>query len=350
MQKRSGHFSGGNAVTVGSFGGEENQFHTPVRPRKLLEHVRDVLRVNHYSSRTEEAYTGWIRRFIVHHGKKHPGEMGALEVELFLTHLAVGENVSTSTQKQALNALVFLYHRVLQKPLGQFGDIARPKRPQRRPLVLSTLEVERILRVMTGTHQLIGALLFGTGMRLLECLRLRVKDVDFAQNQILVRDGKGWKDRVTMLPQKVKADLEKHLQRVQEIHRRDLAAGYGRVYLPEALSRKFPNANREWAWQYVFPATTISKDPETGASRRHHLHENSVQKAMNKAVRLAAIAKPATSHTLRHSFATELLSAGYDIRTVQELLGHKDVSTTMIYTHVLNKPGVGVRSPLDHAG
>jgi integron integrase len=273
--------------------------------------------------------------------------MGALEVELYLTHLAVGEKVSTNTQKQALNALVFLYHRVLQKPLGRFRDIERPKRPQRRPLVLSKEEVERILRVMSGIHQLIATLLFGTGMRLLECLRLRVKDVDFALNQIVVRDGKGWKDRITMLPQRIKPELEKHLARVRELHGRDVASGNGGVYLPDALERKFPNANREWAWQYVFPAATLSTDPRTGQRRRHHLHENSVQKALHKAVRLASIAKPASCHTLRHSFATELLSAGYDIRTVQELLGHKDVSTTMIYTHVLNKPGIGVKSPLD---
>jgi integron integrase len=236
---------------------------------------------------------------------------------------------------------------VLQKPLGRFRDIERPKRPQRRPLVLSKDEVERILRVMSGTHQLIATLLFGTGMRLLECLRLRVKDVDFALNQIVVRDGKGWKDRITMLPQRVQPELERHLARVREIHRRDVGSGNGRVYLPEALERKFPNANREWTWQYVFPAAIVSKDPHTGDLRRHHVHENSVQKALNKAVRLAGIAKPASCHTLRHSFATNLLDNGYDIRTVQELLGHKDVSTTMIYTHVLNRPGLGVKSPLD---
>jgi integron integrase len=348
MQKRSGHFAGVRPTKIDSFAKEEKQFSEPVpRPRKLLDHVRDVLRVNHYSVRTEEAYVGWIRRYILYHNKKHPREMGALEVELYLTHLAVGEKVSTNTQKQALNALVFLYHRVLQKPLGQFRDISRPKKPQRRPLVLSKNEVEQILRVMSGTHQLIATLLFGTGMRLLECLRLRAKDVDLALNQIVVRDGKGWKDRVTMLPQRIKPDLEKHLARVREIHRRDLASDGGRVYLPDALERKFPNANREWGWQYVFPAPTLSKDPRTGEKRRHHLHENSVQKALNKAVRLAGIVKPATCHTLRHSFATELLAAGYDIRTVQELLGHKDVSTTMIYTHVLNRPGIGVKSPLD---
>jgi len=335
-------------VKIDNFAKEEKQFSEPLPPpRRLLDHVRDVLRVNHYSVRTEEAYVGWIRRYILYHNKKHPRDMGALEVELYLTHLAVGEKVSTNTQKQALNALVFLYRRVLQKPLGQFRDIERPKRPQRRPLVLSKDEVERILQVMSGTHQLIATLLFGTGMRLLECLRLRAKDVDLALNQIVVRDGKGWKDRVTMLPQRIKPDLEKHLARVREIHRRDVASDGGRVYLPDALERKFPNANREWGWQYVFPAPTLSKDPRTGETRRHHLHENSVQKALNKAVRLAGIVKPATCHTLRHSFATELLAAGYDIRTVQELLGHKDVSTTMIYTHVLNKPGIGVKSPLD---
>jgi integron integrase len=347
MQKNSRYFREPDPAKIGGFGKEEKQFSEPGRPRKLLDHVRDVLRVNHYSPRTEEAYLGWIRRFILFHNKKHPLEMGALEVELYLTHLAVGEKVSANTQKQALNALVFLYHRVLQKPLGQFRDIERAKRPQRRPLVLSKGEVERILRVMRGTHQLIATLLFGTGMRLLECLRLRVKDVDFALNQIVVRDGKGWKDRITMLPQKIKSDLEKHLVRVREIHRQDLASGNGRVYLPDALSRKFPNANRDWGWQYVFPGSALSKDPLSGEYRRHHVHENSVQKAVNKAVHLGGIAKPASCHTLRHSFATELLSAGYDIRSVQELLGHKDVSTTMIYTHVLNRPGIGVKSPLD---
>jgi integron integrase len=323
MQKRSRHFSGVRSAKINTLPREGKQFHgPPAQPRKLLDHVRDVLRVNHYSARTEEAYVGWIRRFILYHNKEHPLEMGALEVELYLTHLAVDEKVSTNTQKQALNALVFLCHRVLQKPLGQFRDISRPKKPQRRPLVLSKIEVERILRVMIGTHQLIATLLFGTGMRLLECLRLRVKDLDLALNQIVVRDGKGWKDRVTMLPQRIKPDLEKHLARVREIHTRDVASGNGRVYLPDALERKFPNANREWAWQYVFPATTLSTDTRTGQRRRHHLHENSVQKALHKAVRLAGIAKPATCHTLRHSFATELLSAGYDIRSVQELLGH----------------------------
>jgi integron integrase len=348
MQNRSRHFSGVLPARIDTLPREEKQFSRPLpQPRKLLDRVRDVLRVNHYSVRTEEAYVGWIRRYILYHNKKHPREMGALEVELYLTHLAVGEKVSTNTQKQALNALVFLYHRVLQKPLGRFRDIERPKRPQRRPLVLSKDEVEQILRVMSGTHQLIATLLFGTGMRLLECLRLRAKDVDLGLNQIVVRDGKGWKDRVTMLPQRIKPELERHLARVREIHRRDVASGRGRVYLPDALERKFPNANREWAWQYVFPASTLSKDPRSGETRRHHLHENSVQKALSKAVRLAGIVKPATCHTLRHSFATALLAAGYDIRTVQELLGHKDVSTTMIYTHVLNRPGIGVSSPLD---
>jgi integron integrase len=361
MQKNSRHFSGTREHRIDSSQTEENRFSSAAaptdsltrssksgpKPRKLLDHVRDVLRVNHYSLRTEEAYVGWIRRFILFNGKKHPGEMGAAEVEIYLTHLAVDEKVSTSTQKQALNALAFLYHKVLQTPLGQFAHIARPKKPQRRPLVLSKEEVERILRVMTGTHQLMATLLFGTGMRLLECLRLRVKDVDFALNQIEVRDGKGWKDRVTMLPERVKPALEAQLQRVRELHRRDIGAGGGRVYLPEALERKFRNANREWAWQYVFPAVSLSKDPRTNECRRHHAHENSLQKAIKKAVHLAGVTKPATCHTLRHSFATELLGAGYDIRTIQVLLGHKEVSTTMIYTHVLNRPGIGVKSPLD---
>jgi integron integrase len=336
MQNRSGHFSGALPAKIENFATEEKPFSRPLpQSRKLLDRVRDVLRVNHYSVRTEEAYVGWIRRYILYHNKKHPGEMGALEVELYLTHLAVGEKVSTNTQKQALNALVFLYHRVLKKPLGRFRDIERPKRPQRRPLVLSKEEVEQILRVMSGTHQLIATLLFGTGMRLLECLRLRAKDVDLGLNQIVIRDGKGWKDRVTMLPQRIKPELETHLARVREIHRRDMASGGGRVYLPDALERKFPNANREWGWQYVFPASILSKDPRTGELRRHHLHENSVQKALNKAVRLAGIVKPATCHTLRHSFATELLAAGYDIRTVQELLGHSPREITRTHAKAL---------------
>jgi integron integrase len=336
MQKVGRHFSDDKQYRIPSSQAEENQFsptETPAdshaqrglaagKPRKLLDHVRDVLRVNHYSIRTEEAYLGWIRRFILFHGKRHPRDMGAAEVEIYLTHLATEEKVSTSTQKQAFNALVFLYHKVLRKPLGQFTNITRPKKPQRRPLILSKEEVERILRVMSGTHQLMATLLFGTGMRLLECLRLRIKDIDFALNQIEVRDGKGWKDRVTMLPERVKPALEEHLQRVHAIHRRDIAAGSGRVYLPEALERKFRNASREWPWQYVFPAASLSKDPQTSELRRHHVHENSLQKAVKKAVHLAGITKPATCHSLRHSFATELLAAGYDIRTVQPLLGH----------------------------
>lgn len=317
------------------------------RPKQLLERVREVLRLNHYAIRTEEAYVHWIRRFVLFHGKRHPREMGAPEVEDFLTDLATAGNVGVSTQKQALNAIAFLYNRVLQQPFGALAHLESTKRPQRQPLVLTKAEIDRIVQAMEGTYQLMTKLLFGTGLRLLECLRLRVKDVDFALNQIVVRHGKGGKDRVTMLPQSLKPRLEEHLRRVRVLHESDVSEGFGRVFLPDALERKFPLANRQWGWQWVFPAKSLSLDPRSGERRRHHAHENSLQKAVKKAVRIAGIHKPASCHTLRHSFATHLLQAGYDIRTVQQLLGHSDVSTTMIYTHVLNQGGLGVRSPLD---
>lgn len=273
--------------------------------------------------------------------------MGAPEVQAYLNHLAVNRNVAISTQNQALNALIFLYRSVLGMDLGQIGEIERPTRRRKRPTVLTPEETRKVLAALAPDYQLIGQLLYGTGMRLLECLRLRVKDIDFGRNLIVIHDGKGAKDRVTMLPEKIKPDLQRHLKRVKLLHQADLRNGHSNVYLPYALDRKYPNAGKEWCWQYVFHAPSISKDPRSGKMRRHHLHEMTVQRAMNAAVKMAAISKPATCHTLRHSFATHVLEAGYDIRTVQELLGHKDISTTQIYLHVLSKPGVGVRSPLD---
>jgi integron integrase len=277
--------------------------------------------------------------------------MGAPEIVAFLTHLATTGNVAASTQNQALNALVFLYEKVIQKPLGELGDFARVNRPPRLPCVLTQEETRRVLAgLKPGTGGLIVRLLYGTGMRLMECLRLRTKDVDFDRSTITVREGKGDKDRVTMLPNKLKLELQQHLQRVKLLHQDDLTAGFGRVYLPHALARKYPNADRQWAWQWVFPSSARSKDPRSGLVRRHHVNEISVQRVMKEAVRLAGICKPATCHTLRHSFATHQLEAGYDMRTVQELLGHESLLTTQIYTHVMQKPGLGVKSPLDQIG
>lgn len=315
-------------------------------PKKLLDQVRDALHLKHYSIRTENSYVDWIRRFILFHGKRHPNEMGAPEVEAFLTHLAVKENVAASTQNQALSALLFLYREVLKKDLGPIGAL-RAKKPKRLPTVLTKEEVRRVLDHLSGTHRLMAQLLYGSGLRLMECVRLRVKDLDFAQRAIIVRDGKGAEDRVTMLPDSLIAPLQEHLQRVKRLHEEDLAKGHGAVYLPHALERKYPNANREWAWQYVFPSDQLSVDPRSGTVRRHHLDESGLQKAVRQAAKRAGIPKPVTPHTFRHSFATHLLEAGYDIRTVQELLGHKDVRTTMIYTHVLQRGGLAVRSPLD---
>jgi len=317
-------------------------------PRKLLDQVRDAIRLKHYSIRTETAYVDWIRRFILFHGKRHPNEMGAPEIEAFLTHLAVDKHVAASTQNQALSALLFLYREVLQQDPGPI-DALRAQKPKRLPTVLTKEEARRVIAALPAesTHQLMAKLLYGSGLRLMECVRLRVKDVDFAQRQIVVRDGKGQQDRVTMLPDAIVAPLQDHLQRVKLLHEADLAQGYGAVYLPDALERKYPNANREWAWQYVFPAHNLSTDPRTGAVRRHHIHESTLQKAVREAARRAGLTKRVSCHTFRHSFATHLLEAHYDIRTVQELLGHKDVKTTMIYTHVLNRGGLAVRSPLD---
>jgi integron integrase len=316
-------------------------------PPRLLEQVRARIRFKHYSIRTEQAYLDWIRRFIRHFDKRHPREMGAEEVQAFLSHLAVAGNVTASTQNQAKSALLFLYKEVLGADLPWLDKIESAKTSKRLPVVLTRAEVGEVLSRLEGTHGLIAQLLYGTGARVMEALRLRVKDVDFARNEILVRDGKGAKDRVTMLPASLVPALLKHLERVRALHRCDLAQGYGEVYLPYALDRKYPTAGREWGWQYVFPAAGLSVDPRSGTVRRHHIQDQAVQRAIRQAVRESEIAKPATPHTLRHSFATHLLEAGYDIRTVQELLGHSDVSTTMIYTHVLNRGGRGVASPLD---
>ena len=314
---------------------------------KLLDRLRAEIRLRHYSIRTEEAYADWARRFILFHGKRHPAQMGAEEIRDFLSHLAVERNVSASTQNQAKSALLFLYKEVLGVELPWLDEVISAKKGKRLPVVLTQTEVHRLLGGTSGTTGLVIALLYGTGMRLLEGLRLRVKDVEFTRREIIVREGKGNKDRVTVLPENLILPLKAHLEKVKALHARDLEAGFGAVYLPDALAVKYRNAAKSWGWQYVFPSSVRSIDPRSGAERRHHVHEHSVQRAVREAAKLAGIHKPVSPHTLRHSFATHLLQAGYDIRTVQELLGHKDVTTTMIYTHVLNKGGRGVVSPLD---
>ena len=319
----------------------------PGRPPRLLDQVRQCCRVRHYSLRTERAYIGWIRRFIVANDKRHPRDMGAVEVTAFLTGLATHGRVAASTQNQALSALLFLYRVVLGIELPWLDEVVRAKRPRRVPVVLSTDEVRRLLAALDGVHWLMAALLYGSGIRLMECLRLRVKDVDFTRNEITVRDGKGGKDRHVPLPRTARDPLQRQLRRVRLLHERDIAAGHGEARLPHALARKYPAAGREWGWQFVFPSTALSRDPLDGTLRRHHLDEAGLQRAIKHAVGTAGIVKPASCHTLRHSFATHLLESGADIRTVQELLGHKDVSTTQIYTHVLNRGGQGVLSPLD---
>ncbi len=316
------------------------------RPPKLLDRMRMAIRARHYSYRTEKAYVGWVKRFIFFHRKRHPLEMAEAEITAFLSSLAA-RGVSASTQNQALSALLFLYREVLDRDLAWMDGIVRAKRPQRLPVVLIRDEVEAILSHLHGTHWIMASLLYGAGLRVMECCRIRVKDVDMARNEILVRDGKGRKDRITMLPRRVKAPLAAHLERVRKQHGAALRDGLGSVELPYALATKYPNASREWAWQWVFPASRPYVDRVSGERRRHHLHESVLQRAVKEAVRRAGIPKPASCHSLRHSFATHLLEAGYDIRTIQELLGHRDVSTTMIYTHVLNRGGRGVRSPLD---
>jgi len=305
------------------------------------------MRLRHYSLRTETAYLNWIARFLAFHEGRHPGDMGEPEVSAFLTDLAIRHKVAASTQTQALSALLFLYSEVLGRPLESAIDSIRARRPKRLPTVLTVAEVSAVIGRLDGVHRLMAKLLYGSGLRLLECVRLRVKDIDFAQRQIRVRDGKGAKDRITVLPDSLVVPLQEHLQVVRRLHRDDLAEGHGDVYLPYALRRKIPGAARDWLWQYVFPSDRLSVDPRSGCTRRHHVSESSLQKAVTRAGRRAGLQKRISCHTFRHSFATHLLEAGYDIRTVQELLGHADVKTTMIYTHVLNRGGLAVRSPLD---
>ncbi|MBA3513152.1 MAG: integron integrase [Pyrinomonadaceae bacterium] len=314
---------------------------------KLLEQARDQMRTHHYSYRTEQTYLQWIKQFILFHGKRHPSLLGAEEIGNFLTHLAVKRTVSASTQNQALAALLFLYKQVLHIDLPRLENVARAKKPVRLPVVLTRDEVKAVLSHLTPTKWLMASLLYGSGLRLNECLRLRVKDVDFGYRQITVRDGKGGRDRVTVLPDTLVQPLQGQLVRVRSHHTQDLKEGYGAVNLPTALARKYPNAAREWAWQFVFPAAKRSRDPISGLTLRHHVGDWVLQSAVKEALRKSGIQKAASCHTFRHSFATHLLESGSDIRTVQELLGHKDVSTTMIYTHVLNRGGKGVRSPLD---
>jgi integron integrase len=318
-----------------------------VAPPKLLDQVRGQLRLRHYSERTEAAYVHWIRRFILFHGKQHPLTLGTRHVAMFLTHLATHDEVSASTQNQALNALMFLYSQVLGRNLEAMGGFVRAHKPRRLPVVLTPAEVRAVLERLEGSSRLVASLLYGSGLRLLECLELRVKDVDLEQREIRLRQGKGRKDRVTPLPDACVPMLREHLGRVRVLFETDLREGYGGVRLPDALARNYPNAGREWGWQWLFPAARRYRDAAARVERRHHVHETAVQRAVKRAVAAAGVAKPAGCHTLRHSFATHLLANGYDIRTVQELLGHRDVKTTMIYTHVLNRGGRGVRSPLD---
>jgi integron integrase len=317
------------------------------QPPRLLDQVRQTIRLKHFSLQTEKSYVYYITQFILFHNKRHPRDMGVDEIRAYLTHLAVEKNVAASTQNIALSALLFLYKQVLKIDLPYIDQIERAKKPKRVPVVYSRAEVKSILANLEGTPYLIASLLYGCGLRLTECLSLRVKDLDFEYRQITIRDGKGAQDRITMMPNSLIELLKLQLERAKILHQQDLASGYGTVYLPYALERKYPRAHRDWNWQYVFPAATRSIDPRTNVSRRHHVYPDSIQRAVKIAIQSAKIVKHGSCHTFRHSFATHLLEDGYDIRTVQELLGHKDVKTTMIYTHVLNRGGRGVRSPLD---
>jgi integron integrase len=316
------------------------------RPR-LFDEVRRRLRLKHYSLATERAYLQWMRRFILANGKRHPREMGGVDVERFLSALATERNVAASTQNQALSALLFLYREVLGVDLPWMENVVRAKRPRRVPTVLSQEEVRRLLAAMDGRPRLLASLLYGTGMRLMECLRLRVKDVDFGRSEVTVRDGKGGKDRRTMLPCSLVEPLQHEIERARVLHQQDMAAGFGEAQLPHALARKYPSAARDFGWQYVFPSVQRSRDPRDGCVRRHHFDDAVLSRALKSARVRVGIVKPLSAHTLRHSFATHLLEAGYDLRTIQELLGHKDLATTQIYTHVLNRGGNGVVSPLD---
>ena len=314
---------------------------------KLVDEIRNVLRVKNYSYRTEKTYIHWIKKFILFHNKKHPLQMGEIEISQYVNFLAINQKVSASTQNQALCALLFLYKKVLHKEIGRLKNLHWAKKPKKIPVVFTREEAKKVLLHLQGKYWLVPSLLYGSGLRLMEALTLRVKDLDFAYQRISIHNGKGHKDRVSMLPAALVAPLQRHIKSVKVIHDKDLKEGFGRVKLPKALNRKYPNADREWGWQYVFPATTRFFDPEDKIHRRHHLHETAVQRAIRDAIRKAGIVKHGSSHTFRHSFATHLLERGYDIRTVQELLGHNDVRTTMIYTHVLNRGGMGATSPLD---
>jgi integron integrase len=317
---------------------------------QLLYQLRSTLQLKHYAYSTQNAYVNWVRRFVIFHGKRHPTRLGQAEIEAFLTFLAVKQEVAAATQNQALNAIAFFFKHVLGQPLEFDLQSVRARRPRRLPTVLSKDEVHSLLTCLTGTHKLMAQMLYGSGLRISECVRLRVKDVDFAQNQIVVRDGKGDKDRVTLLPDRLLPSLKDQLLRAKRVHEKDLKEGFGAVHLPFALERKYPHAQRAWIWQWVFPSRQRSPDPHTGEIRRHHLSRSGLRKAVQRASALAQIDKRVTPHTLRHSFATHMLENGYDIRTVQDLLGHRHVSTTMIYTHVLNRGPLAVQSPLDRAG
>ena len=320
-----------------------------LRPRSLVDETRRVMRLRHYSIRTEDAYVQWIRRFIRFSGGRHPREMGSEEIIAFLSHLAIEGKVAAATQNQALNAISFLYRRVLDRELGDLGSMVRAKKRRHLPVVLTRSEVNGLLSRLDGVHRLAAGLMYGAGLRLMETVRLRAKDLDLERREIVIRNGKGGRDRVTVLPARLVGPLRDQLARARAIHQADLTEGFGSVFMPDALARKFRGANREWPWQYVFPAAARSRDPRSGAMRRHHFGEGAIQRAVKRAVREAGLVKRASCHSLRHSFATHLLEGGYDIRTVQQLLGHRSVTTTMVYTHVLNRGGLAVRSPLDQS-
>jgi integron integrase len=317
------------------------------QPKKFLDLVRDLLRLKNYSYKTEQSYIYWIRYFILFNQKRHPKDMGPVEVKNFLTFLATKRNVSGKTQNQAFNALIFLYKQFLKRDLGELKDIPRAKVPRRLPNVLSVTETQKVIMNLSGTYWIMGLILYGAGLRVSELLSLRVKDVDLEKRTIIVRDGKGLKDRITSLPDQVLPALNQHLQKVKNLHEKDLKNGYGSVYLPNALNRKYPNLDKAWGWQYIFPSKSLSADPRSGEIRRHHLHESALQKAISHATKMAGIHKHVGPHTFRHCFATHLLESGTDIRNVQELLGHAHLETTMIYTHVLNRPGITIKSPAD---
>lgn len=358
-KKRSGHVGNINGAQGShesgqwkppqrySFRDSSTSKEADARHGDVIKRLRTEIRTRHYSIRTEQAYEDWIRRFITFHKLKSPRELGADAVKEYLEYLAEKRKIAASTQNQALNALVFLYEQVMKEPLGTIGDFTRAKRPKRLPVVLTREEVNLVLDNMSGTYGLMSGLMYGGGLRLMEGVRLRIKDMDFAQSQIAVRDGKGKKDRITIFPDRFKQPLKDHLVQVKELYEKDLKEGFGEVYIWPSLARKYPHAAREWIWQYVFPSDKFSVDPRSKKVRRHHIHENGLNRAIKDAAIRAGLTKQMSSHVMRHSFATHLLQSGYDIRTVQKLMGHADVSTTMIYTHVLNKPGLAVKSPAD---